>query len=116
MGPLSDCQLSISPVFYYTIMDAWGPLKAYVPGYQKATRAGSKTYIVYMVVFGCAATSTINCQIMEGTKDTNSVLDVLNRFAEDMDKFVPKKLTKKHIFSKFMSIFYIIVIFSNCLP
>ena len=79
MGPLSDCQLSISPVFYYTIMDAWGPLKAYVPGYQKATRAGSKTYVVYMVVFGCAATSTINCQIMEGTKDTNSVLDVLNR-------------------------------------
>ena len=26
-------------------------------------------------------------------------------FAEDMEKFVPKKLTKEHIFSKYMSIF-----------
>ena len=80
MGPLSDIQLSISPVFYYTYVDAWGPVKAYTPGHQKDTRAGKKSFDLYMVVFGCAATATINIQIMEGGKDTDCFLDVFNRF------------------------------------
>ena len=33
-----------------------------------------------MVVFGCAATATINIQVMEGGKDTDCFLDVFNRF------------------------------------
>ena len=33
-----------------------------------------------MLVFGCAATSTINCQLMEGGKSTSNVVDALNRF------------------------------------
>ena len=80
MGPLSDYQLSISPIFYYTYVDAWGPIKAYVPGYEKETRASTKSFEVQMIVFGCAATGTINCQIMEGGKDVNCILDVFNRF------------------------------------
>ena len=31
MGPLSDAQLSISPIFYYGYIDAWGPVKSFVP-------------------------------------------------------------------------------------
>ena len=46
MGPLADQQLTISPVFFFTLVDAWGPLKAYTPPYQKSTRAGSKTHEV----------------------------------------------------------------------
>ena len=80
MGPLSDYQLSISPVFYYTYVDAWGPIKAYTPGNEKDTRASKKSFDLYMVVFGCAATATINIQVMEGGKDTDCFLDVFNRF------------------------------------
>ena len=80
MGPLSDYQLSISPVVFYTYVDAWGPIKAYTPGFQKDTRANKKSFEVYMVVFGCAATATINIQVMEGGKDTDCFLDTFNRF------------------------------------
>ena len=88
MGPLSDEQLSISPVFYYTYADAWGPLRAYVPGFEKSTRAGSKVYEVYILVFGCAATGTVNCQVMEAGKKTCNVLDAMNRFFHE--ESVPK--------------------------
>ena len=107
MGPLSDQQLSISPVFYYCLADAWGPLRAYVPNYQRNTRAGDKTYDIYMLIFGCAATSTINCQVMEGGKSASHVLDALNRFfAEccvpkvffiDKDSALIKALTEAQI-------------------
>ena len=80
MGPLSDQQLSVSPIVFFSFADAWGPLRAYVPGHQRNTRSGNKTYDVYMLVFGCAATGTINCQMMEGGKATDNVLDALNRF------------------------------------
>ena len=80
MGPLSNQQLSISPVFFYTMIDAWGPLKAYTPPYERATRRGDKTHDVYMLVFACIATGMINCQVMEGGKNTACVLDCFNRF------------------------------------
>ena len=69
MGPLSDLQLSISPVFYYTYIDAWGPVKSYVPGFERETRSGTKTHQLLMVVFACAATGMINCQMMEGGEE-----------------------------------------------
>ena len=80
MGPLSNQQLSITPIFFYTLVDAWGPLRAYVPPYQRATRTGDRTHDVYMLVFACAATGMLNCQIMEGGKNTACVLDTFNRF------------------------------------
>ena len=83
MGPLADQQLSISPIFYYTFADAWGPLKAFCPGYSKATRAGNKTYDVYMIVFGCASTGMVNCQIMEAGKNTSNALEAFNRFFDE---------------------------------
>ena len=80
MGPLSEYQLSISPIFYYTYIDAWGPVKSYVPGYERETRSGDKIVYLQMMVFGCAATGMINCQMMEGGKDTGHVLECFNRF------------------------------------
>ena len=80
MGPLADQQLSISPIFFFTLIDAWGPLRSYVPGYQKSTRAGSKSHEIYIVVFACSATGTLNVQVMEGGKSVDCVIDVLNRF------------------------------------
>ena len=32
MGPLTDSQLTISPVFYVTLVDLWGPVKCFAPG------------------------------------------------------------------------------------
>ena len=88
MGPLSDQQLSVSPIFFYCYADAWGPLRAYVPSHQRSTRSGDKTYDIHMLVFGCAATGMINCQIMEGGKATSNVLDAMNRFF--VEACVPK--------------------------
>ena len=80
MGPLSQSQTTISPVFYFTLVDLWGPLKSYVPGYEKVTRStAEKPHQVYMLVFACCATGTVNCQIIEGKK-TGYCLDGFNRF------------------------------------
>ena len=88
MGPLADCQLSISPVFYYTLVDLWGPLKSFVPGYEKVTRSTSdKPHEIYMMVFACCATGTVNVQVIEG-KDTGFCLDGMNRFFSETT--VPK--------------------------
>lgn len=80
MGPLSNQQLTVSPIFFYTFIDAWGPVKAYVPAYQRPTRSGNKLHDIYLVVFACAATGMVNVQAMEGGKNVGCVLDVLNRF------------------------------------
>ena len=80
MGPLSDSQLTISPVFFFTLVDLWGPLTAYVPGYEKVTRStADKPHQIYILVFACCATDTVNCQVIEG-KDTGFCLDGFNRF------------------------------------
>merc|ERR1719233_2650572 len=82
MGPLADSQLTISPVFFYTLVDLWGPLTSYVPGYEKlgVTRAtADKSYNVYIMVFVCAATGTVNCQVIEG-KTAEYCMDGFTRF------------------------------------
>ena len=82
MGPLADSQLAISPVFFYTLVDLWGPLTSFVPGYEKlgVTRAtADKSYNVYIMVFVCAATGTTNCQVIEG-KSAGYCMDGFNRF------------------------------------
>ena len=88
MGPLSDQQLSVSPIFFFTFADIWGPLRAYIPKHQRNTRAGDKSYEVYVLVFGCAATSMVNCQVLEGGKSAADVVDAMNRFFAEM--CVPK--------------------------
>ena len=79
MGPLSETQISISPVFYCTLVDLFGPLKAYCPGYEKVTRAATKEYKVWMMVMACVATGTVNVQLVE-KEDTDGVMSGFNRF------------------------------------
>ena len=78
MGSLADTQLTISPVFYFSYVDMWGPLKAYCPGYGKLTRR-EKGYEVYFLVFSCVSTGAINVQLIEG-KSTEFVLEGCSRF------------------------------------
>ena len=88
MGPLSQPQLSISPVFYFTLADLWGPLQAFVPVYEKVTRSSQrKPHEMYILVLACCSTGTVNCQVLEG-KDSAFTMDGLNRFF--METTVPK--------------------------
>ena len=88
MGPLTDNQLSISPVFYVTLVDLWGPIKCYAPGYHRETRSvHSKPYDGYFMVFACCSTGTVNVQFIEG-KNTESCLSGFNRFFNETS--VPK--------------------------
>ena len=79
MGPLLETQISISPVFYCTLVDLFGPLTAYCPGYEKVTRKDAKVYKVWMMVMACVATGTVNVQLVE-KEDTDGVMSGFNRF------------------------------------
>ena len=60
MGPLGDTQIGVSPIFFFTYLDMWGPISVYTPGYEKRTRNRKMEYNVYMLVCACAATGVIN--------------------------------------------------------
>jgi hypothetical protein len=77
MGPLTDTQVSISPVFYCTLVDLFGPLTAYSPGYEKVTRTSAKQYKLWMMVMACVATGTVNVQLIE-KEDTDGVMSGFN--------------------------------------
>ena len=86
MGNLTDCQLSITPVFYYTLVDMFGPVKCYAPGQEKQTRR-DKSYEAHFLVFSCVATGAVNVQLIEG-KRTDFILDGCSRFFNETG--VPK--------------------------
>ena len=88
MSPLSDYQTCVSPVFYITMVDLWGPIQIYAPGYEKETRSSfKKPYNMYYMVFVCCATGTVNMQVLEG-KNTQACLDGFSGFF--CDATVPK--------------------------
>ena len=86
MGSLTESQLTISPMFYFTQVDMWGPLKCYCPGYERATRR-DKSYEIHLLVFSCVATGAVNVQVLEG-KSTEFVLEGCSRFFNETS--VPK--------------------------
>ena len=87
MGPLSDKQLCISPVFYFCLLDLWGPITIQCPGYEKVTRNRKQDYQMHLMVMGCVVTGCINVQVIE-KRDAGGVLDGLNRFFNETS--VPK--------------------------
>ena len=89
MGPLSQNQLCISPIFYFTYIDMWGPLSVYCPGYEKRTRGRKQEYKVYMMVMGCVVTGAVNCQIIE----KNNTGAIFTRITRGMDN--PRALVGK---------------------
>ena len=86
MGSLTESQLTISPVFYFTQVDMWGPLRCYCPGYERLTRR-DKSYEIHLLVFSCVATGAVNVQVLEG-KSTEFVLEGCSRFFNETS--VPK--------------------------
>ena len=60
-GPLSEKQLLIAPPFYATQIDLFGPLRSFVPGFEKETRATkAKESKIWIFVAVCIVTSNVN--------------------------------------------------------
>ena len=59
IGPISQNNLTLAPAFYIRQLDITGPFKAYTPHYKRATIK------VYLLVFCCATTATVNMKVME---------------------------------------------------
>ena len=88
MGKVNECQVTVSPLFYFVQVDMWGPLKCFCPGYERLTRR-DKSYDIYMLVFSCVGTGAVNLQVIEG-KSTEFVLEGCSRFFNEAS--VPKIL------------------------
>ena len=80
-GPLSEKQLIIAPPFYACQIDLFGPLRAFVPGYEKETRATKvKQSKIWIFVAVCLVTSNVNLQVCE-MRDTCSMLEAFIRLS-----------------------------------
>ena len=77
MGPISDYNLSIAPVYYLTQVDLAGPFKAY-SAHQKRT-----TIKIWLAVFCCSTTSSTNIKIMDDYSST-SFIQAFIRFSCDV--------------------------------
>ena len=79
MGPIAQEQLMIAPPFYITMVDLFGPVKSYVPGYERETRnrpaLESKLHIMAAV---CVTTKIVNLQVLDD-KSAASIIDGFTR-------------------------------------
>ena len=74
MGPVSDQNLKIAPVFCYSQVDICGPFSAFSPINKRANVK------VWFVVFCCTVTGPVDCRIMENYTADAFVL-AFSRFA-----------------------------------
>ena len=71
MGSPLDAQLTISPLFYSTMVDLVGPFDTFVPSFERTTRnSKSKSYKIHIGIFLCVATGCLNLQVVESQKAT----------------------------------------------
>ena len=88
MGPVSwvlyPVQFGIAPAFHITQVDLTGPFKAYSE-HNKRT-----THKIWLVVFCCATTATINIKVMEDYS-TTAFIQRFTRFS--CENGYPKKLS-----------------------
>ena len=81
MGPIAQEQLMIAPPFHITMVDLFGPVSSYVPGYEKETRNRSSLESkLYIMVAVCVTTKTVNLQAME-KKSTAAFADAFTRLS-----------------------------------
>ena len=83
MDPVSENNLKIAPAFYITQVDLTGPFKAYSKHNKRATLK------IWLVVFCCATTTTINIKVMEDYSTTAFIQGFI-RFSCEVG--YPKKL------------------------
>ena len=75
MGPVSDHQITISPPFFVTMLDLFGPLDVFVPGRERETRNRRvERAKVWIIVFVCPVSRLLNLQVIEG-KSAEAIVD-----------------------------------------
>ena len=81
MGPVHPSKFTISPPFWVTQGDLWGPLTTYVPGRERSTRnKAALTAVCYAMVFVCCVSKLVNIQIVE-CKSVKGLCDGITRLA-----------------------------------
>ena len=84
MGPIGQEQLMLAPPFYTTMLDLFGPVDSYVPGFERNTRnrrvLETKMYVMVAV---CITTKIVNLQILEGKKAHN-IIDGFTRLSAEV--------------------------------
>ena len=84
MGPVAQDQLVLAPPFYITMLDLFGPVESYVPGFERHTRnrqvLESKMHIMVAV---CVTTKIVNLQMLEGRK-THEIMDGFTRLCAEV--------------------------------
>ena len=83
MGPISACNLTIAPAFYYTQLDLSGPYLSYSPQHKRTTVK------IWLIVFCCCSTSAIKIKTMDDYS-TTAFIQAITRFA--VDHGFPKRL------------------------
>ena len=93
MGPVSEYNLKIAPALYINQVDLTGPFKAYSKHNKRTTLK------IWLVVFCCATTTTINIKVMEDYSTTAFIQaftqgflkDLLNLFKVFLQSWLSKK-------------------------
>ena len=83
MGPVSEYNSKIAPAFYINQVDLTGPFKAYSKHNKRTTLK------IWLVVFCCATTTTINIKVMKDCS-TTPFIQAFTRFSCKVG--YPKKL------------------------
>ena len=74
MGTVSSTNMTIAPAFYHTQVDLAGPFQAFSQHYRRTTIK------VWLVVFCCSTTSTVNIKVMEDYS-SSSFIQAFIRFS-----------------------------------
>ena len=90
MGPVGKDQLVIAPPFYVTMLDLCGPVKSYVPAYERETRhrAALESKLNIMVAV-CVTTKIVNLQVLEA-KTADAIIDGFTRLSAEVG--IPSKV------------------------
>ena len=90
MGLISDHQLSISPPFWATIADLFGPYRIFVPGFERNTRNRNVLEAkCWVICFVCPVTRLTNLQVIEKS-DASGIIDGVTRLSCEVG--IPKFL------------------------
>ena len=83
-GPLKETQLALAPPMYFCQMDLFGPIRLYVPGKERETRATKAQPAVqgHVMVFVCPTTRLINIQVIETSKPCDIISGVIRLSCE----------------------------------
>ena len=90
MGPVAREQLIIAPPFFITMVDLFGPLRSFVPGFERVTRARRELESkIHILVGVCVTTRIVNLQALEG-KDAATIIDGFTRMSSEVG--IPTKV------------------------